>query len=272
MDKPHIDLSDRVALVTGGNTNIGKAIVRRLAAAGARVAINYISNQEAAVALAEEINAAYGAGTAAPYLGDISDEAAVISLFEAVATTLGGVDLLVNNAAWENTVAAVDMPMSDWDHAMGVNLRGAFMCARQAARGMHQRKRGGVIVNISSMHAKIARTGAAHYCASKAGLSMLTNVLALEFAEYGIRVVGVSPGAIRREEYKRDLGVSLFLKIFRRWIPLKRVGECDEVAEAVAFLASDAASYITGTTLDVDGGYSINLVRYDGRKLPGAKR
>jgi NAD(P)-dependent dehydrogenase (short-subunit alcohol dehydrogenase family) len=236
------------------------------------MAINYISNQEAAVALAEEINAAYGAGTAAPYLCDISDEAAVISLFEVVATTLGGVDLLVNNAAWENTVAAVDMPMSDWDHAMGVNLRGAFICARQAARGMRLRKRGGVIVNISSMHDKIARTGAAHYCASKAGLSMLTNVLALEFAEYGIRVVGVAPGAIRREEYKRDLGVSLFLKIFNRWIPLKRVGECDEVAEAVAFLASDAASYITGTTLDVDGGYSINLVRYDGRKLPGARR
>jgi NAD(P)-dependent dehydrogenase (short-subunit alcohol dehydrogenase family) len=260
-----IDLSGKRALITGANSGIGAGIATCLASCGARVIINYVVNPEVANALADEINRTYGEGTATPLMADISDEAAVENLFERSVQTLGGIDILVNNAGIESMFAALDLSSAEWDRIMNVNLRGAFICARTAARRMVTQGQGGVIINNASMHDTIARLGATHYCVSKAGLAMLTKMLALEWAEYGIRVVGVSPGAIdTRAHWNED--TDDWLPEFLSWIPLGRLGKVEDVARTVAFVASDAAAYITGTTIYVDGAYSINLVRYDERK------
>jgi NAD(P)-dependent dehydrogenase (short-subunit alcohol dehydrogenase family) len=265
MQTVEINLNGKRALVTGGNTGIGKAIVTRLAAAGARVVVNYIVHPEAASALVESLNGQYGKGKALAIEADISKEEDVIRLFKQAGEALGGLDILVNNAGTESMYAAVDMPMSEWDRVQGVNLRGPFMCARTFAAMAIAQGTGGVVINNSSMHDVVPRAGAAHYNSSKAGLTMLTKELALEWGENGIRVVGVSPGAIDSHREGYHVGDS-WKNYFTDWVPLKRVGEVDEVANTVVFLASDLASYITGYTIYIDGGYGINLMRYDPRK------
>ncbi len=265
MQTVEINLNGKRALVTGGNTGIGAGIVARLAAAGARVVVNYIVYPEAAKALADSLNEKYGERTAFAVEADISKEESVISLFKRAGELLGGLDILVNNAGTESMYDAMEMPMSEWDRVHGVNLRGAFMCARTFAAMVKAQGTGGVVINNSSMHDVVPRGGAAHYNSSKAGLTMLTKELALEWGELGIRVVGVSPGAIDSHREGYHVGDS-WKNYFTDWVPLKRVGEVDEVANTVVFLASDLASYISGYTIYIDGGYGINLVRYDPRK------
>ncbi len=265
MQTVEINLNSKRALVTGGNTGIGAGIVARLAAAGARVVVNYIVYPEAAKALADSLNEKYGERTAFAVEADISKEESVISLFKRAGELLGGLDILVNNAGTESMYDAMEMPMSEWDRVHGVNLRGAFMCARTFAAMVKAQGTGGVVINNSSMHDVVPRGGAAHYNSSKAGLTMLTKELALEWGELGIRVVGVSPGAIDSHREGYHVGDS-WKNYFTDWVPLKRVGEVDEVANTVVFLASDLASYISGYTIYIDGGYGINLVRYDPRK------
>ncbi len=265
MQTVEINLKGKRALVTGGNTGIGKAIVTRLAATGARVVVNYIVHPEAASALVESLNKQYGEGTVVAIEADISKEEDVIRLFKQAGEALGGLDILVNNAGTESMYGAIEMPMSEWDRVHGVNLRGPFMCARTFAAMAIAQGTGGVVINNSSMHDVVPRGGAAHYNSSKAGLTMLTKELALEWGENGIRVVGVSPGAIDSHREGYHVGDS-WKNYFTDWVPLKRVGEVDEVANTVVFLASDLASYITGYTIYIDGGYGINLMRYDPRK------
>lgn len=260
------NLKGQRALVTGGNTGIGKSIVRCLAAGGARVVIDYVAEPQAAQLLADEINRHYGPNTALALEADISDEASVERLLASAITFLGGLDILVNNAGIEAMYAALDLPMTEWDRVLGVNLRGAFMCARAAARQMVRQRSGGVVINISSMHDRVPRLGATPYNVSKAGLTMLTKVLALEWAEYGIRVVGVAPGAIDVGKLK-GLTSLVVRRLIKGWVPLRRMGTVDEVGKAVAFLASNEAAYITGETLTIDGAYSLNVVRYDDRKM-----
>ena len=265
MQTVEINLTGKRALVTGGNTGIGKGIVSRLADAGARVVVNYILYPEAASALVDSLNKKYGEGTAYAIQADISKEEEVTRMFKQAGEWLGGLDILVNNAGTESMYDAIEMPMSEWDRVHGVNLRGAFMCARTFAAMAKAQGTGGVVINNSSMHDVVPRGGAAHYNSSKAGLTMLTKELALEWGELGIRVVGVSPGAIDSHREGYHVGDS-WKDYFTDWVPLKRVGEVDEVANTVVFLASDLASYITGITIYIDGGYGINLVRYDPRK------
>jgi NAD(P)-dependent dehydrogenase (short-subunit alcohol dehydrogenase family) len=265
MQTVEINLNGKRALVTGGNTGIGASIATRLAAAGACVVIDYVVRPEAATALVEAINQQYGEGKAIAIAADISKEEEVIRLFQEAGEKFGGLDILVNNAGTESMYGAMEMPMSEWDRVMGVNLRGPFMCARTFATMASAHGTGGVVINISSMHDVVPRMGAAHYNSSKAGLTMLTKVLALEWGEIGIRVVTVSPGAIDSHREGYHVGDS-WKNYFTDWVPLKRVGEVDEVANMVIFLASDMASYITGATIYIDGAYSSNLVRYDPRK------
>jgi glucose 1-dehydrogenase/3-dehydrosphinganine reductase len=264
MQTVEINLNGKRALVTGGNTGIGAAIVRRLAAAGARVVVDYVVHPEAAHALVESVNQQYGEGKAVAIAADISKEEDVSRLFKQAGEVLGGLDILVNNAGTESMYGAMEMPMSEWDRVIGVNLRGAFMCARTFAVMASAHGQGGVVINNSSMHDIVPRAGAAHYNASKAGLTMLTKVLALEWGEIGIRVVAVSAGVIdsRREGYHTD---DSWKNYFTDWVPLRRVGEVDEVANTVVFLASDLASYITGTTIYIDGAWSSRLLQYDPR-------
>ena len=271
MKKPEINLTGKRALITGANTGIGAGIARTLAAAGAVVAINYFAQPELAEALVAEIIQEKGSGTALAVWGDIRQEESIHELFTQVDSEFNGLDILVNNAGVESMVAALDLPASEWDRIMNTDLRGAFLCSQAAAKIMIRQGTGGVIVNNQSIHDLIARLGAVHYCVAKAGMQMLTKTLALEWADHQIRVVGVSPGAINSDhpEIEKMFAITEIREVlqhFSEWIPLHRVGEIQEVADAVAFLASDLAAYITGTTLYIDGGYSVNLVRYDARK------
>lgn len=262
-----IDLTGKRALVTGGSSGIGRTIVEKLSQAGARVAVNYIDPPQAALALVEELQKQRGPQSALAVKADISQPDSVKSLFEQIQAAFGGLDILVNNAGIESMYAAIDLPIEEWDRILDVNLRGAFLCAQSAARMMRDQGQGGVVVNISSMHDTIARLGAVHYCVSKAGLTMLTKTLAIEWAAYGIRVVAVSPGAIETPERKEIID-GMWRDLFSKWVPLGRFGQTQEVADVVAFLASDLAAYITGTTVYIDGGYASNLVRYDSRQDP----
>ena len=185
-------LSGRRALVTGAASGIGRATAARLAADGAAVAVNYIGDPEPADSLVAEI----GRGAVA-IEADVADEAAVASMFTRAAGELGGpVDLLVNNAGIEKQFLLVDMPLDEWNKVLAVNLTGAFLCAREAARAMIAADCAGAIVNVSSVHEVIPWEGFGHYCASKGGMKLWAQTIAKELAPHRIRVVGVAPGAI----------------------------------------------------------------------------
>lgn len=258
MPEDYLNLADKRVLITGGNTGIGAASARAFAQHGARVAVNYLSNAESAQHLVDEHNAAFA------IQADVSNQAEVKEMFSTIQEVFGGLDVLVNNAGYESVFSAMDIDMQEWDKVMNINLRGAFMCAQAAGRLMRNQPTGGVIINNSSIHGDIPRKGVAHYSVSKAGLTMLTRSLALEWAEFGIRVLTVSPGAIetdinRERIVKRGRGVT------EGYIPLGRIGQVDEVADTILFLSSDAARYISGIDLWVDGAYSLNFARHDSR-------
>lgn len=251
-------------LITGADQGIGRALAQRFAAEGARMLLNTLSLVDARGDLLADVAAA-GSGDVNGFQADVREAGAIRAMFQAAEGLYGGLDVLVNNAGVDSVYPALELRQKEWDRVLNTNLRGAFLCAQEAARLMKEQEGGGVIVNISSIHDSVPRLGNAHYCASKAGLTMLTKALAVEWAEYGIRVVGVSPGAIEtpinREEIER-----VGRGNFEKWIPAGRVGTTDDVADAVTFLASDEAGYISGATLTLDGAYNLNTVRYDPRK------
>ena len=260
-------LAGKRVIITGSSQGIGAAMAQEMAAQGARVVINTHdeSGMEQAYALVETINARSGTESACAIRSDISDEDEAEMLIARGAEWLGGLDIQINNAGVENTVAALDLSLADWDRVMNTNLRGNFICARAAARIMIRQQQGGVILITSSIHESLPRLGLTHYAVSKAGLRMMSKALALEWAEYGIRVLSIAPGAIETEANARE--IAAFGKDrFQEWIPLSRLGNTRDVAKTAAFLVSDDADYITGTTLEIDGGYVLNLVRYDPRK------
>jgi glucose 1-dehydrogenase len=250
---PDRPLEGRRAIVTGGSSGIGAATVRRLAAAGATVGINYFGNDEAANQLTSEIESA--GGRAFPLQGDVSDEADVTAMFEQAREGLGGsVNLLVNNAGIEAPFLLVDMPLEEWNKVIAVNLTGSFLCAREAARQMIEAGEGGVIVNTSSVHEEIPWPQFGHYCASKGGMRLWSRTIAKELAPHGIRVVNVAPGAILTPINKDLIEHRDKREAVEAEVPLGRLGKPEDIAAAIAWLASEQASYVTGTTLFVDGG------------------
>lgn len=264
-DEP-LKLAGKRAIVTGSSQGIGAGMVRELSAQGSRVVVN-THDEEAmadAMAIVEELNEREGVEVAHAIRADVSEVEEAETLIVEGAKWLGGLDVLVSNAGVETTVAALDLDLKDWDRVMNTNLRGGFVCARAAARIMVKQGRGGVILFTSSIHENVSRLGLSHYATSKAGLRMMSKALALEWAEFGIRVLGIAPGAIETEANTEEIA-RFGKKKFEDWIPLSRIGTTDDVAKAAAFLVSDDASYITGTTLEIDGGYVLNLVRYDPR-------
>lgn len=262
-----LKLSDKKAIITGSSQGIGAGIARELAAQGARVVINTHdpASMQDAQALVEDINQKAKDEVAHAIMADVSVVDEAETLIAKGAKWLGGLDILVNNAGVENTAAALDLDLADWDRVMNTNLRGSFVCARAAAKIMVKQGRGGVILNTSSIHENVSRLGLTHYAISKAGIRMMGKALALEWAEYGIRVLGIAPGAIETDANAKEIA-AFGKEKFESWVPLSRLGEVNDVAKTAAFLVSDDASYITGTTLEIDGGYVLNLVRYDPRK------
>ncbi len=248
----NIRLDGKRAVVTGGNSGIGEAIAVCLAEAGARVAINYVAQPEAAHSLVQRIQEQRGIAMAVK--ADVSDPDAIAKMFESIEAAWGGIDILVNNAGidgdrafgWETDIAA-------WRKVIEVNLLGAFYCAREALQRLVPQK-SGVILNISSVHEEIAWSGYSAYTASKAAVAMLTKTLAQEAAPHGVRVLSVAPGAIKTPINRSVWGDPGNLQDLLEKIPLKRIGDPEEVARLVVVLASDLASYVTGRTIFVDGG------------------
>jgi glucose 1-dehydrogenase len=245
------DLAGKVAIVTGASLGIGNAIAKLFATHGAAVTINYLRHPDEAKRLAGEIEAA--GGRAIALKGDVADAQDAESLVATTVETFGRLDILVNNAGIEQQTPLLEIDEQDWDRTIAVDLRGPFFCLQAAARRMQ--KDGGSIVNISSIHEDFPFPGFTPYVAAKGGLRMVMRNASIELAEYGIRVNNVAPGAIATPINAATLGDPAKVKEVQRIVPLQRMGEPNEVAEVVLFLASDRASYVTGSTYYVDGGY-----------------
>jgi NAD(P)-dependent dehydrogenase (short-subunit alcohol dehydrogenase family) len=247
-----LNLGNKRVLVTGGNSGLGAAIVRAFAAEGARVAINFVSHPEATAALVAEL----GSERCLALQADVSDTAQVATMFAALDEAWDGLDVLINNAGIDGPRAlGWEADPQAWQRVLQVNLLGAFLCAREALKRMVP-QRSGVIINTSSVHEVIAWSGYSAYTASKAGLAMMAKTLAQEAGPHGVRVLCIAPGAIRTpinaDVWKDPAGAADLLAK----IPLGRVGEPADVARMAVVLASDVASYVTATSVFVDGGMS----------------
>ena len=255
-------LAGQAALVTGGSSGIGAGIVDALAAAGAMVAINYVSRSEDAEAAAQRIEAA--GGRAFPVQADVSDEAAVEAMFAKVAERFGRLDILVANSGLQRDAAFTDMTLADWRKVIDVNLTGQFLCCRAAVRQfLAQEERPdlsrarGKIVCMSSVHEVIPWAGHVNYAASKGGVMLMMKSLAQEVAPRRIRVNSISPGAIRTPINRAAWETKEALRSLLTLIPYGRIGETEDVAKAAVWLASDESDYVTGTSLFVDGGMTL---------------
>src|SRR5947207_5702906 len=239
-----------VAIVTGGNSGIGRATAIELARAGFDVGITWHRAEERAQSAAREIEDA-GARCEIRQLDLYAVDDGARAL-EDLADTLGGVDVLVNNAGYGSSKPFMEMSLEEWQGVLDVNLTGAFLAAQAAARRMLRQARGGAIVNVTSVHEHVPLSGSAPYTASKHGLGGLTKVMALELGQHGIRVNSVAPGQIAtRMTGKEDQPPSAAN------VPLSRAGDAREVAAVIAWLASDEASYVTGASYVVDGGLML---------------
>jgi 3-oxoacyl-[acyl-carrier protein] reductase len=247
-----LGLHGKVALVTGGGHGLGRSIVEHLAAEGCRVAVNYRRRGDEAEALAAEVAERFGVEARA-VRADVSREAEVFALFDEIEQRLGRVEVLVNNAAVCPTCPAKDLSLEAWNETIAINLTGTFLASRELIRRLIAAGQPGRIVNVSSQAAfRGSTTGHAPYDASKGGMVSLTVSLAREVAPHGICVNAVAPGMMRTEMTAAALDANEVK--YRARTPLGRIAETAEVARVVVFLASPAASYMTGATVDVSGG------------------
>jgi glucose 1-dehydrogenase len=255
-------LKGQTAIVTGGNSGIGRAIAISLGKAGANVVVNYVVKPEEAEAVAAEIRK--GGQRAMIAQADVSDEAQVQAMFAAAVKEFGTVDILASNAGMERNAPFHEMTVAQWDSVMNVNLRGAFLCPREAVREFLRRGvrpevsvAAGKIIFTSSVHEVIPWAGHVNYAASKGGLMLLMKSLAQEVAEKRIRVNSIAPGAIRTPINQAAWNTPEAYAALMKLVPYKRIGEVEEIGRAAVWLASDFTDYLVGTTLFIDGGMTL---------------
>ena len=255
-------LEGKNVLVTGGSSGIGQAIAVRFASYGANVAINYLRDPQEAAGTEEQVHACvrkvqqHGVRDVL-VRGDVSKEDDAVRLVGEAAAELGGLDVLVNNAGIQISRPSHELSSADFDKVLAVNLRGAFLCAREAIRGFLQTGTPGVVVNVSSVHQRIPKPSYLGYSVSKGGMQNLTTTLALEYAANGIRVNAIGPGATITPINRAWVDDPVKKAQVEAHIPIPRAGTADEMAGVACFLASDDAAYITGQTLYVDGGLTL---------------
>ncbi len=247
-----MQLQDKVAIVTGSDSGIGHAIALELAAQGAAVTINYHKNEAAADATLKTIQAAGGRGRVQQ--ADVSTVTDVSALVDETVAAFGRLDVMVNNAGMETRTSVLETTEKQFDLVIAIDLKSAFFGVQLAAKQMIAQGGGGRIINISSIHEDWPMPGNAPYCAAKGGVRMLTRTAGVELAPHGITVVGVAPGAVHTPIDEVTLADPAQRARLESAIPLGRVAEPEEIANLVAFLASDKASYGTATTYTVDGG------------------
>jgi glucose 1-dehydrogenase len=258
----HKTLRGQTALVTGANSGIGRAIAVALGAAGANVVVNFVTREDAARQTVEEVQAC--GGRAIAIAADVSSESQVRDMFGKTVSELGALDILVNNAGLQKDAPFHEMTTAAWDTVMNVNLRGQFLCAREAVRlFMRQGVRSqvscsaGKIICISSVHDVIPWAGHVNYAASKGGVMMMMKSVAQEVAPLGIRVNGICPGAVRTPINVEAWSTREAYNGLMKLVPYKRIGEPVELGRAAVWLASDDSDYITGASLYVDGGMTL---------------
>lgn len=252
-------LEGQRALVTGANSGIGRSCALGLAKAGARVAVNYVAGDASAQEVVAEIEAL--GGEAIALKGDVAQENQVQDMFQTMIDTWGSIDILVNNAGLQRDALLHELSLADWEKVISVNLTGQFLCAREAVREFLRRgvdptlsDCAGKIICMSSVHDVIPWAGHANYAASKGGVMMLMKTMAQELAQHRIRVNSVCPGAIKTPINTSAWDTPQAEMELLKLIPYGRVGETDDIARAVVWLASDHADYVTGVNLYVDGG------------------
>lgn len=256
-------LKGKNALVTGASSGIGQAIAIRLAQEGCNIAINYRKSEEEAseteeMAMQKACGQVEECGVQSLLIqGDVSKEDDIIQMVDAVVKKFGNIDILVNNAGIQVEKASHEITASEFDKVISVNLRGAYLCAREAIKHFLSRGEGGTIINISSVHEIIPRPSYVSYSISKGGMGNLTKTLALEYANRRIRVNAIAPGATITPINEAWTDDPQKKALVESHIPMGRAGTADEMAAAVAFLASDEAVYITGQTLFIDGGLTL---------------
>jgi len=260
-DYPQV-LAGQVALVTGANSGIGKAVAIGLGRAGADVVVNYVADAASAEAVAEEIETAGHRAIAVK--ADVSKEAEVQAMFRQAIERFGMLHILVNNAGLQRDAAFAEMTLEQWNFVIGVNLTGQFLCAREAVREFKRRgvdpkvsAAAGKIICMSSVHEVIPWGGHANYAASKGGVMQLMKSMAQELAPFRIRVNSVGPGAVRTPINRAAWSTPEAYAALMKLVPYERIGEPEDIAQAVVWLASDASDYVTGTTLFVDGGMTL---------------
>ena len=260
--EPRQLLRGQKALVTGANSGIGRATAIALGKAGADVVVNYVTGEESAEAVVEEIRR--GGVRAYAHCADVSNEDQVKAMFGRMVAELGTVDILINNAGRQKDARFIDMTLADWNAVISVNLTGQFLCAREAVREFLRRGivpsvscAAGKIICMSSVHEVIPWAGHANYAASKGGVMMLMKSLAQEVAPHHVRVNSIAPGAIRTPINTAAWSTPEAYRSLMELVPYRRIGEPQDIARTAVWLASDESDYLVGSTVFVDGGMTL---------------
>ncbi|GGB07996.1 glucose 1-dehydrogenase [Macrococcus hajekii] len=246
------DLKDKIVVITGASSGIGKAMAEEFGKQGAKVVVNYRSSEEEANEVAQTVKE--NGGEAVVQQGDVSKEEDVIALIQTAIDTYGSLDIMINNAGTEKATPTTEMSAEEFNHVMNINLTGAFVGSREAAKYFIDNDIKGNIINISSVHDVIPWPNFVNYAASKGGMKLMMETMSMEFGPKGIRVNNISPGAIMSAHTREKFTDPETRAETEKMIPMGVIGEARQVATVATFLASENASYITGETIYVDGG------------------